>query len=173
MAPDGGHVRVERPVGDGDEGGGAAGGGVGAVGEELIDAGGGEFGKLGDGAEHQFTVCKFVGEGASGLAAPGVDGAEAGGGFAEGGMYGLAEGGKAIHGDAECGESVAHIDGAAAGVNGGDDDFAEAAATGGAGYEFAEGGYRGHGGVGVEVVAPADEADHFVDESVKADGDRG
>src|SRR5690606_35316126 len=72
---------------------------------------------------------------------------------------------------AERGETVAHVDRAAAGMDRGDDELAQAAVAGGAADELAEVGDGRHGGVAVGRLALADDADHLGNEAVEADGD--
>src|SRR5258708_3575914 len=100
-----------------------------------------------------------------------MGGAKAGENVAKGRMDRLTQRGKDVHGNAECGQAVAHVDRATAGMNPVNHDLAQAAATGGLTDEPAKCGDGWHRGELRKVLAFADELDHLVHKAVEPDGD--
>ena len=90
------------------------------------------------------------------------------GDVAEGRMWRFADRGKAVHRHTETRQAIRQVDSAAARLDGGDDDFAQAALTSGGSDHRSEGADVRHRREVIQCPALTHHGDHLVHEAVEA-----
>ena len=169
--PNGGHVRIHRPVGEGDNLCGLAGLKKHTIGQSRPHRCRRETCELRTRAEHQLAVVEFKGKRASGFGPPTVKTMAFSRDRRKGRMHGIAGRGKAIDPHSQAGETVGDIHRAAAGMHVVDHYLAQAAVPGGRGEQRSKRRDVGHRAEIIERPPFADQGDHFIDESIETGHD--